>query len=338
MEPYQLLEAELARWSGSGSMAPEHVVSCSSGTAALHLALEALRLRPGTFVVVPDHSMVACARAVTLAGLRPVFVDCDEDGRMKVDAVEDLLRVSELNLHMEISAVMAVHVYGRRVDVDSLAEMTRDRDVVLVEDLAEAHGVPPHPWTHAACWSFYRNKIVPGEEGGAVAFWSPTTARLARSLRSLGFTDDHDYAHRPRGHNYRMSNLHAEAVRRSLREVELLTVARRGIEEWYDAVCPAEVRRPLREAPWVYDVRIPGMTSAVQTDLVRRLRAGGIEARHGFKPMTWQEEYRSAPCWGGSTAGILAREVIYLPIQPGRTTDFEVRWSMEQIAEVAYRS
>ena len=87
MEPYQQLEREWAEWN---HLDPAGMVVCSSGTAALHLALEALCLG-GAEIIVPDYTMIACARAVTLAGCTPVFVDCDERLLMDLELLAQII-------------------------------------------------------------------------------------------------------------------------------------------------------------------------------------------------------------------------------------------------------
>jgi len=191
-------------------------------------------------------------------------------------------------------------------------------ELFVVEDLAEAHGVIPHPDTDAACWSFYKNKIVGGEEGGAVAFKNPEHARLARRLRSLGFNDEHDFNHYPRGHNYRMSNAHAKLIIGSLNYYPVAIQKRREVERLYEEACPVAWRQPERDVPWVYDLRIRGMSSEIQDRVVRGSNKEGITARHCFKPMTRQLEYREGiPRLVENNADRLSREVIYLPIRPG---------------------
>lgn len=312
-EPYQRLEVEFGRWARVSN-----VVGCSSGTAALHLALEALRLPPGSEVIVPTYTMIACARAVTLAGLVPVFVDCGDD------LLLDPALLARALSH-ETRAIMAVHVYGRRCDMDAIAELAGTAGLAVVEDLAEAHGVAPHPATDAACWSFFRNKIVAGEEGGAVAFRDAHHAHLARQLRCLGFTDAHDYQHTPRGHNYRLSNAHARLVLESLAVADANVFRRRQVEAAYERWCPREWRMPGRDAVWVYDVRVPGMTRPQQDSAVAALKSAGVQARHGFKPMSEQEEYRECRKIGGENAAQLSREVLYLPVVPGSTTEAMAR-------------
>lgn len=305
MEAYQVLER---RWAEFNDLDPEGMVACSSGTAALHLALEAFRLPPGSEVIVPNFTMVACPRAVVMAGLTPVFVDCDES----LNA--GLGWMVEASKSPGVRAVMIVHVYGRRCTWTGWSNLGP-----MIEDLAEAHGVRPSQDSSAACWSFYKNKIVAGEEGGAVWFRDQAHARLARQLRSLGFTDAHDFNHVPRGHNYRLANCLAEKVLDSLRWAVQSVDLRREVEVLYDRDCPAEWRMPRRQAPWVYDIRIPGLTTPMQDAVVRALQAEGIAARHAFKPMIWQSEFLKMNCrsvgpermWQSLIA---SREVLYLPL------------------------
>lgn len=246
---------------------------------------------------------------------------------------------------MSIKAILVVHVYGRRVNMDAVHAIAERYGLLVVEDLAEAHGVKPHPKTHAACHSFYKNKIVAGEEGGAVWFRDPAHAKLARQLRSLGFTDAHDYRHVPRGHNYRMSDLHATWILdrtntniNGLSYYEMNARNRRDIESWYDEFCLKEWRQPARDAVWVYDFRVPNLCESVQDEIVRELRVNGIEARHGFKPMHAQEEFKNCRRVGGENAERASREVVYLPVQPGVTTRRDAERAFELIRSAVGRT
>ena len=316
MEIFQEFEKEWERYSGT-----DHIVGCSSGTAALHLALEALALPPKSQVIVPDFTMVACARAVTLAGLTPVFADCSRSS-MNVDpiAIDNILMRPGSWDHPPVRAIMAVHIYGRSCNMEAIHELAAKHNLYVIEDLAEAHCTKPHMSTHASCWSFYKNKVVFGEEGGAIGFRHDleSVANRARSLRSLGFTDNHDYWHIPRGHNYRLSNLHAQEILVNFTHMDEWIATRRKQEATYDQVMNPIYKLSPRETPWVYDLQIPGMTTTQQQLIVQRLRAYGIQARHSFKPMSLQPEY----CLSSLTTVVsrvvnadrFAREVIYLPL------------------------
>lgn len=318
MRAHEVLELEFGSWIGN-----PNVVVCSSGTAALHLALECLGLPRGSLVVVPEFTMVSCARAVTLADLTPVFVDCGPD----------LLIDPQQLFSIQADAVMAVHIYGRRCNMSAIMDWAKQRRRFVIEDLSEAHGIPPHPGTDAACWSFYSNKIIAGQEGGAVAFIDAGRAKLARQLRCVGFTDKHDFNHIPRGHNYRLADALAELILPGLRSVGDNLAQRRRVEQWYESRTPEFWRMPKRDVCWVYDLRIPGMRTPQQDALVNRLNQLGIAARHGFKPMSSQVEYRREGA-GRTRAWVLAQEVIYLPVYP----DMEeqgVYWVVDQLKAVA---
>lgn len=329
METYERLEQEWAEFNGLG---PDGMVVCTSGTAALHLALEAMRLPPGSEVVVPDLTMIAVPRAVVAAGLTPVLVDCDET--LNID-----LRLTPVAAGERTAGIALVHTYGRPVN---MVEVTRrvqatSRRPIVVEDLAEAHGVRPNPVTDAACWSFYRNKVVAGEEGGAVWFRDLWHAELARSLRSLGFTPAHDFRHVPRGWNHRMSNVHAHLILDSLRGHPGELTRRRELEAYADSVCPEKWRMPTREVPWVYDFRVKWMGGGKQDELVMAIRGAGVQARHCFKPIHEQEEFRGCRVVkaeaGLSGASRLSREVVYIPLGPDMTKD-KIKLAFDAAARV----
>ncbi len=306
MQAYEQLEQEFAAWVGWPNM-----VACSSGSAALHLALEALQLPRESQVTVPEYTMISCARAVTLAGLNPVFVDCNNSLLIDPDLIPQ-------GNHTDTVATMPVHVYGRRCNMESIIDVAKRDGLYIIEDLAEAHGIAPHPQTTAACWSFYRNKIIAGEEGGIVAFRCKEHANLAKQLRSVGFTAQHDFLHAPRGMNYRLANILAKPILQSLSRAGANLAKRRAIEAWYNRAVPKDWQMPSRGVCWVYDVRLP--PSIDTASVVRRMNDLGHAARLGFKPMSQQQEYYSAS-YRQLNASRLGGRILYLPVAPAMTKD-----------------
>lgn len=314
-QPHEVLEERLAGWVGEPWADPAQWVACSSGTAALHLALESLRLPPNSRVLVPDFTMVAVPRAVVMAGLEPLFVDCGPDLNLDPGTIRDCYGSNA-------RAIVAVHTYGRQCDMEAIHRRASAAGLYVVEDMAELHGVAPHPRTDAATWSFYRNKVVAGEEGGAVAFQIRSHSRLARELRCLGFTAEHDFMHVPRGHNYRLAPSLAEAVLGSLKYYHAHVQIRRQGEALYEAKCPEGWKLPYRQSPWVYDLRVTGLNRKKQGEIVRVLNSQGIEARMSFAPMTWQQEWREGHSTTiASLADRASNEVFYLPLAPGEVTE-----------------
>lgn len=329
-------------WAEFCGVDPAHMVVCSSGTAAGHLAWECLR-NPRKTVVMADWTMAMCARSVLLAGMVPAFVDV-RDGDFLLDD-EGLGGFLQSVRGYDTAGILVAHLHGRRQEMDPIIERARYHGCSVVEDLCEAQGVPFDPRSDAAYYSFQRSKIVAGEEGGAVWFRDPAHANLARSLRSCGFTEAHDYTHIPRGVNARLADSLAEKVLESLRTYPDRrggydgtvfpgnATMRRVIEGWYDAHCPPEWKMPHRDAVWIYDLFIPGLTRDLMKDVVTALRVAGVEARYGFVPMTLTEEF-SAPGTTGPNALSAYHEVFSLPVRPGTTTETDCRRAFEVVREV----
>jgi perosamine synthetase len=323
LAPHQLLEQRFGDWVGV-----DNVVACASGSAALHLALEALTLPLGSEVLVPEFTMVACARAVTLAGLRPVFVDCGEDLLIDPNKVED-------KITGQTTAIMPVHIYGRQCDMAAIADIATINALCVIEDCAEAHGIK-HGLADVSCWSFYKNKIIAGEEGGAVSFVGDRFADLARQLRCQGFTADHTFKHIPRGMNYRLSDCHAKLILESLEQAESNLAKRKQVADWYDRHLSPVLKMPKRDVNWVYDIRIHGLTGDRIHRVVKGLNTYGITARCGFKPMSSQPEYYD-PNYYKTKAYTMSKEVLYLPINP-RMDEPQVKRIVDTLEEVIRES
>jgi len=315
LRPHEKLELDFSKL-----MQINYAVACNSGTAALQLAMEALQLPPGSEVIVPEFTMIACARAVSMAGLTPVFADCNEllliDDKTAANAYSPKVR-----------AIMPVHIYGRQCNMNSLHEFAKRRELAVIEDMSEIHGIKPHPDSVAACWSFYRNKIVCGEEGGLAGFKYEEHAKLARSLRCQGFTAEHDFLHVARGINARLSDTHASLILTSLDNLQHNLAVRRQLESLYDEYVPKKMHMPKRKVCWVYDVRL-GANQHIN-GVVQRINKAGYAARHGFKPMSMQPEYSGV--YSHLQAYAASRNVMYLPVMPGMPEE-----SVAEIASLVY--
>src|SRR2546426_11590171 len=108
------------------------VVTTSSCTAALHLALVALGIGAGDEVITTPMSFIATANAILMAGATPVFVDVDAStGLIDLDLVEAAITP-------RTRAVIPVHLYGQMVDMRRLREIADRHSLVIVEDAAHA--------------------------------------------------------------------------------------------------------------------------------------------------------------------------------------------------------
>lgn len=307
MAPFEEFEAAFSDFVGAGD-----TVSTNTGTAALHLAIEGRHYPPGAEVITPEFSMIATAYAPYYARCKPVFVDCRDD--MLIDPA-----LLEEKINERTAAVIITHIYGRVCEVEPILAICRKHGIDLIEDCCEIHGARYKDGPRAGervgslgigCFSFYRNKIVHAEEGGAVCVsGDPAYAADLRDLKNMSFGARHDYVHQRIGFNYRMPDSQAVLALASLKEVESSLRHRKQVEAWYDHYLEPRFHRPAREVVWVYDIDCgkPG-------ELVAHLNALGIAARRTFAPMSMQPCFGPLPGYRALKACTLYESTCYLPV------------------------
>jgi dTDP-4-amino-4,6-dideoxygalactose transaminase len=210
----------------------------SSGTAAIHLALNMLGVVAGADVLVPSFTFAATANAVTYVGARPVFVDSDADTWNMDPGLldEELARRAD---HGDLpGAVIAVDLYGQCADYERIEAACAEYDVPLVEDAAEALGAtyrgrPAGSFGDMATFSFNGNKIITTSGGGMLVSHNQEWVDRSRYLASQARDPAPHYQHSVVGYNYRLSNLLAAVGRGQLRSLPERVRQRRVINSWY---------------------------------------------------------------------------------------------------------
>ena len=239
-------ELELAR-----RLDVAHCLLCSSGTAALCTALAAAEIGVGDEVVVPPFTFVATLEAVLLAGAVPVLADVDATLGLDPAAVERAIGP-------RTRAVLVVHMCGSMARIDRLVEVCRRRDVMLIEDTAQALGAtfqgrPLGTFGRMGCFSFDAVKTVTCGEGGAVATRERELWERADQYADHG----HDHAGANRGldghpifgTNYRISELHAAVGLAQLRKLDTILATQRRHKAALERVLARCRDVTLRESP-----------------------------------------------------------------------------------------
>ncbi|MCO5231987.1 MAG: DegT/DnrJ/EryC1/StrS family aminotransferase [Chitinophagales bacterium] len=185
----------------------EYCIGVSSGTAALFLALKAIGIGQGDEVIVPSHTFVATAMAVSQCGATPIFTDVDAD----------TWNISWQQIQPKISsntkAIIAVHIYGNPVNMDDICTKAHQLNIVVIEDAAQAHGAlyknrKIGSLADMACFSFYPSKNLGAlGEGGAVTTQNQQWAEKIYQLRDYGRSDK--YKHEFVGYNLRLQGIQA---------------------------------------------------------------------------------------------------------------------------------
>ena len=298
----------------------KHAVSCSNGTVALHLALEAFGVGDGDEVVVPDLTFISTANAAKYCGATPVFVDVDPDTwTLDPDNLEAVMTENT-------AAIIPVHLYGHPVDMDPVIKIADAYDAVVIEDAAEAHGAEYKNQRvgsigDAATFSFYGNKIVTTGEGGMVVTDNDLINERLRRLKDLCMDPGKRYWFPEIGYNYRMTNIQAAIGCAQMEDIDWHLHRRREIAEWYDsylngvnvAMTPVE-REWAEHAYWMYSIVLEDTLS--RDAVMSKLESRGIETRPFFYPMTSMPPYKDTNC-NTPTSATLAKSGINLPTWAG---------------------
>lgn len=309
-------EAELHTVTG------RHAVALSSGTAALHLALLAVGVRPGDDVFVSTFTFAASANAVTYCGARPVFVDSDDiswnmSPALLAEALADAARRGQLP-----RAVVVVDLYGQCADHGAIARVCSEHGVAVVEDAAEALGAtyrgrPAGSMGDVAVLSFNGNKIMTTSGGGVLLADDTEVVDRARYLATQARQPAVHYEHTEVGFNYRLSNLLAALGRAQLGRLPEMIARRLEINERYRC---AFADLPMTFMPVPDWSRWNGWLTCVVFDepahrdaAMAALDAVDIESRPLWKPLHLQPAFAECAAIVDGTSERLFEHGLCLP-------------------------
>jgi dTDP-4-amino-4,6-dideoxygalactose transaminase len=298
-----------------------YAVAVSSGTAALQLALHALRIGAGDEVAVSSLTFAGSVAPIVHRGAAPVFIDADDSWNMDPALLDEALRT-----HPRIRAVVAVHLYGQAADVDAIRDICQRHGVPWIEDAAEALGAT-YKGRHVGCdsrigfFSFNGNKIITTSGGGMVVTNDATIAAQVRKLANQGREAVPHYEHIELGYNFGMSNvLAAIGVAQLQRLPQRVAQRRRNFAAYERHLSALPGVRFMPESQfgcgtrWLTTLTIDRAASGTDCDTVRQtLAKAGIESRPLWKPMHQQPALRHYSCFNSGIADALFRDGLCLP-------------------------
>ncbi len=296
-------ERELAAHVGIG-----HAAAVSSGTAAIHLGLILLDVKPGDTVFCSSLTFVGSCNPVLYCGARPVFIDSEpETWNMSPAALERAFEWARRGNRMP-RCVIVVNLYGQSANIDALAPICERYGVPILEDAAESLGArykgrSSGTFGRLAVYSFNGNKIITTSGGGMLVADDPDLVARARKLATQAREPARHYEHVEVGFNYRMSNVLAGIGRGQLRVLEQRVAQRRQVFERYRAALADQMQLQWMPEPpgyhstrWLTCFTLVGPDAFLKRDLIMKyLERHAIEARPVWKPMHLQPLFDGAP-------------------------------------------
>jgi len=280
-------EDEFAAYCGTADC-----VGVANGTDALTLALRALEVGPGHEVIVPAHTFIATAEAVSLVGARPIIIDVDPLSRC---LNPDLL---EAAITSRTRAVIPVHMHGQTADMDAIVPIARRRDIAVIEDAAQAHGAELRgrragSMGDLGCFSFYCSKNLGAYgEAGAITTDDAGLAQRLRQLRSHG--ESEHYEHVSLGTNSRLDEIQAAILRIKLRRLDEWNAARRANADRLTSLLTGlRIELPVEAPEHKHIYHHFAVLAEVRDDLRAALAAQGVSTGiHYPLPLHLQPPFR----------------------------------------------
>lgn len=341
-------EAELA-----AATSRRFAVGLSSGTAALHLGLLALGVRPDDEVWVATLTFVATANAVVHAGAQPVFFDVDpRTWTIDTDILaEELVRRAREGRRLP-AALIPVDLYGRCADLGTVSDLLAEHNIPVLTDAAESLGAsiggkPAGAVGTAAALSFNGNKVITTSGGGAFVTDDEDAARTVRHLATQAREPVRHYEHTKIGFNHRLSNVLAALGSSQLEMLAQRVDRRRAIHDRYvdgfrdiegvqvaDMLQAEDMVRKDLPSRWLTCILLEPTVHGVDRDrLIDALDATDIETRPVWKPMHLQPVFTEAEAVGGGVAADAFARGVALPSGSG-LNDTDVARVIEAVRQL----
>jgi perosamine synthetase len=286
-------ESQMAHFIGR-----KYATACTSGTAALDIAVSALNLQEGDEVIMPSFTIISCAQALVNLGVKPVLIDSEYDTfNMKVEDVES-------KITSKTKAIMIVHIFGLTVDVDPVISIARKYKLRVIEDAAQMHGQEYKgkkcgSFGDISIFSFYPNKHITTGEGGMVLCDDNYLDERCKSLRNLCFGKDR-FIHEEIGFNYRMTNMQAALGVAQLERIDQIVEKKRWMGDMYNKFLqdldminlPVKSTNYCENIYWVYAITLKDEYGKNAKDIINALAKNKIGARPFFYPMHQQPVFK----------------------------------------------
>ncbi|MFI1743939.1 DegT/DnrJ/EryC1/StrS family aminotransferase [Thalassobellus sediminis] len=312
-------EKDIEQYLGGDS----YVAALSSGTAAIHLALQLIGVTKGDEVLCQSFTFSASANPIIYQGATPVFIDSEKDTwNISPELLEIAIR-DRIQNHKKPKAIIAVHLYGMPYKANEINSIAKKYNIPVIEDSAEALG---STYFNRACanlsdigiLSFNGNKIITTSGGGALVASDIETKNKAVFYSTQARDNAPHYEHSSVGFNYRMSNVLAGIGRGQMEVLDERVAARRKNYDFYkenlnkyDSISFLEEPDGFFSNRWITCIKTDSYISREQIRL--KLLEDDIESRPLWKPMHLQPVFKDCLHFTDGTSEELFEKGLCLP-------------------------
>jgi len=316
------LEAELGKWAQA-----KHVISCSSGTDALILALLGKKLRPGQGVICPSFTFAATAESLAVLGASPVFADVDPNS-FNLDA-RNLSAALQAGIDsgLDVVGIMPVGLFGMPADMTAIGDFARKHGLWVIDDAAQSfgarlHDTPVGNLADVTCTSFFPAKPLGCYgDGGALFTNDDEVAEIAISCRVHGMGKT-KYHNDRIGMTARLDTMQAAVLLSKLSIFKDELAARQKVADQYESLLSQSVATPRlndgASSAWAqYTIKLP--QNCDRQKIQDHLSAKGVPTMIYYPiPMHKQAPYQRYPVANGALAitDSLCDIVLALPMHP----------------------
>lgn len=284
-------EKEMAEYTGCG-----YAAALSAGTAAIHLALRLVGIRPGDVVLSSDLTFSATCNPICYEKGTPVFIDSEE----KTWNMDPAALKKAFEKYPQARAVICAHLYGTPGQIDEIRRLCDEAGAVLIEDAAESlgstlKGQMTGTFGHYGIYSFNGNKIITTSGGGMLVSRDEAAVERARFLSTQARDPARHYQHSQIGFNYRMSNVLAGIGRGQLVHLEEHKAKKQAIYRQYreafadiDAISMNPLHPDGNANNWLSCMTIRPESGVTPDMVMDALAEENIESRPIWKPMHLQ--------------------------------------------------
>jgi len=307
------------------------VAALSSGTAAIHLALEILGVSKGDEVICQSFTFSASANPILYLGATPVFVDSETDTWNISPALLEKAILDRISNNKKPKAIVAVHLYGMPYKTNEILAISEKYGIPVVEDSAEALGSSCKgqncgSFGEIGILSFNGNKIITTSGGGALLSNKIEHKQKAIFLATQARDEAPHYQHSNVGYNYRMSNVLAGIGRGQMEVLNDRVAARRSNFDFYKSALGHLKEIKFLEEPegyfsnrWLTCILTPSFETreAIRLELLK----DDIESRPLWKPMHLQPIFKNYLNFSDGTSKDLFDRGLCLPSGSNLTND-----------------